>query len=72
MIRLERNGREVFSASADMQPSPLLTVGGRDYEIRIPLLTMGITDGRAAKISVGDAQWPKSAIFSAAAARFPR
>jgi hypothetical protein len=32
--------------------------------VRVPLRTMGITDARQTKITIGDAQWPKSAIFS--------
>ncbi len=47
MIRLEQNDHEVFSASADLNPSPLLDVAGRDYDIRIPLAAMGIADSRA-------------------------
>ena len=72
MIRLERNNREVFSASADLEPSPLLKVAGRDYEIRIPLAAMSITDSRATRMTIGDAQWPKSAVLSFAVARYPR
>jgi hypothetical protein len=72
MIRLERGGREVFSASADLDPSPLLAVSGRNYEIRIPLATMGIIDSRTSKIMLGDAQWPKSAIVSFSVERYPR
>jgi hypothetical protein len=71
-IRLERNDHEVFSASADLHPSPLLEVAGRDYEIRIPLRTMGILDSRATRITIGDAQWPKSAVVSFAAQKYPR
>lgn len=72
MIRLERNGHEVFSASADLHPSPLIEVSGRDYEIRIPLGAMGIVDSRTTKITIGDAQWPKSAVVSTAVERYPR
>lgn len=72
MIRLERNGHEVFSASADLHPSPLLKVAGRDYEMRIPLATMGITDSRATRMTIGDAQWPKSAVLSFGVQRYPR
>jgi hypothetical protein len=72
MIRLERNDHEVFSASSDSDPSPLLKVAGRNYEIRIPLVTMGIRDARATRITIGDAQWPKSAVVSFAAQRYPR
>jgi hypothetical protein len=71
-IRLERNGHEVFSASADLHPSPLVEVTGRDYDIRIPLGTMGIMDSRAIRMTIGDAQWPKSAVVSIAVQRYPR
>ena len=71
-IRLERKGHEVFSASADLHPSPLLEVAGRDYDIRIPLGTMGVTDSRATRMTIGDAQWPKSAVVSIAVQRYPR
>ena len=72
MIRLERNHHEVFSASAGLDPSPLLEVSGRNYDIRIPLLTMGIKDSRATKMTIGDAQWPKSAVLSTTVQRYPR
>lgn len=72
MIRLEQNDHEVFSASADLNPSPLLDVAGRDYDIRIPLAAMGITDSRATKMTVGDAQWPKSVWVSIAVQRYTR
>jgi hypothetical protein len=71
-IRLEHNDHEVFSASADLHPSPLVEVAGRDYDIRIPLATMGILDSRATRMTIGDAQWPKSAVVSTAAQRYPR
>jgi hypothetical protein len=72
MIRLERDGHEVFSASADLHPSPLVLVTERDYEIRIPLATMGIVDSRATRMTIGDAQWPKSAVLSVAVPRYSR
>lgn len=72
MIRMERNHHEVFSATADLHPSPLVEVAGRDYDIRIPLATMGIVDSRATRLTVGDAQWPKSAVLSIAVQRYPR
>jgi hypothetical protein len=71
MIRLERNDHEIFSASADSDPSPLLEVSGRNYDIRIPLLTMGIRDSRATRMTIGDAQWPKSVVLSFAVQRYP-
>src|SRR5581483_7756023 len=72
MIRLEQKDREIFSATAGLDPSPLLKVDGRDYEIRIPLAAMGISDSRASRITIGDAQWPKSVVVSFAAQRYPR
>jgi hypothetical protein len=72
MIRLEGNDHEVFSTSTDLDPSPLLQVAGRDYDIRIPLATMGIRDSRATGITIGDAYWPKSVVLSFAAQRYPR
>lgn len=71
-IRLERNHKEVFSASADLHPSPLLQVAGRDYEIRIPLVALGIADSSATRITIGDAQWPRSAVLSFTAQRYPQ
>ncbi len=72
MIRLEHNDHEVFSAAADLNPSTLLKVAGRDYDIRIPLAAMGIMDSRATRMTIGDAQWPKSAVVSIAVQRYPR
>jgi hypothetical protein len=72
MIRLERKHHEVFSSAADLDPSRLLEVAGRDYDIRIPLATMGIMDSSATRMTIGDAQWPKSAVVSIAVQRYPR
>jgi hypothetical protein len=72
MIRLERNDREVFSASADLDPNRLIDVTDRFFEMRIPLRAMGVADSRATKITVGDAQWPKSVIVSLQVPRYPR
>ena len=71
-IRLARKGREVFSASADLHPSPSIEVAGRNYDIRIPLGTMGIVDSRATRMTIGDAQWPRSAVLNIAVKRYPR
>lgn len=72
MMRLEKNHREVFSATAGTHPDRLIDVAGHNYEMRVPLLTLGITDPRTAKITVGDAQWPKSALVSIDVPRYPR
>ncbi len=69
MIRMERDGHEVFTTSADLHPSPLLEVAGRDYDIRIPLVTMGIRDSRATRMTIGDAQ---GAVVRFAVQRYPR
>lgn len=71
-VRLEQKDHEIFTAWAGLNPSPLVTVAGRDYDIRIPLAAMGIMDSRATRITVGDAQWPKSVFVSIAAPRYPR
>lgn len=73
MIRMERRpGGEVFSTTAGLDPSPLLSVAEHDYDIRIPLVTLGIRDSRATRMTIGDAQWPKSAVLSMVARRYPR
>ncbi len=71
-IRLERDHHEIFSASADLHPSTLVEVSGRDYDIRIPLELMGVRNSRATRITIGDAQWPNSAVLSFAARRYPQ
>ncbi len=63
-LRLERAKQPIFQASADLHPNPLVQVGERFFEVRVPLRTMGVSDARNTRITVGDAQWPKSAIFS--------
>jgi hypothetical protein len=72
MFRLEHNDHEVFSASAGLDPSPLVEVAGRDYDVRIPLATMSIMDSRATKMTIGAASWPQSAVLSFAVQRYPR
>ena len=43
-----------------------------DYDIRIPLKTMGIRDSRATRITIGDARRPKSVVVSIAVQGYPR
>jgi hypothetical protein len=38
--------------------------------VRVPLQTMGVADAARTKITVADAQWPKSALFSLEAQLF--
>jgi hypothetical protein len=42
----------------------LIWAEGRFFDVRIPLRTMGISDANRTKITIGDAQWPKTALFS--------
>jgi hypothetical protein len=63
-LMLERAGQMVFQAWAGLQPNPLVQAGDNILDVRVPLRTMGIADAGRTKITIGDAQWPKSAIFS--------
>jgi hypothetical protein len=54
----------VFQAWAGTDPNPLIHTGGNALDVRVPLRTIGVTDAARAKIMIGDAAWPKSAIFS--------
>jgi hypothetical protein len=63
-LMLERAGQMIFQTWAGLQPDPLVQAGDHFLDVRVPLRTMGLTDARQAKISIADAQWPKSAIFS--------
>jgi hypothetical protein len=67
---LERADKMVFQTWAGLQPDPLIQAGGNALEVRVPLRTMGVTDARRTKIMIGDAQWPKSAIFSVDAQQY--
>ncbi len=61
---LLRSDQTVFRVSAGMESNPLLKTGDHFFEVRIPLRTLNVTDARGAKITIGDAQWPKSALFT--------
>jgi len=63
-LMLERADQMIFQVFADLHPNPLVQAGDHFFDLRIPLRTMGISDARLAKITIGDAQWPKSALFS--------
>jgi hypothetical protein len=60
----DRGEQTIFEASTGLDPNPLVLVGARAFEVRVPLRTMGVTDAGGTKISIGDAQWPKTAVFS--------
>jgi hypothetical protein len=63
-LMLEGADQMIFQAWAGLQPSPLVQAGDHIFDVRVPLRTMGVVDARQTKITIGDAQWPKSAIFS--------
>ncbi len=62
-LMLERANKTIFQAWAGPDPDPLIQAGGNSLEVRVPLRTLGITDAAHTKIVIGDAEWPKSAIF---------
>lgn len=68
--RLERGGQPIFQASSALHPDPLVQVGLHFFEVRIPLRTMGISDASRMQFTIGDAQWPKSAVFSVQAQQY--
>ena len=69
-LMLERAGQMIFQAWAGQHPDPLVQAGGNFLDVRVPLRTMGVADASHTKIMIGDAQWPKSAIFSLAAQQY--
>jgi hypothetical protein len=48
----------------------LVQAGGNFLDVRVPLRTMGVADASHTKITIGDAQWPKSALFSLEAQQY--
>ena len=69
-LMLERADQMIFEAWADLHPNPLIQAGDNVFDVRVPLRTMGIADARNTKITIGDAQWPKSALFSLAVQQY--
>jgi hypothetical protein len=63
-LRLERANKPIFQASAGLHPDRLIHLEEHAFEVRVPLQTMGVADASHTMITIGDAQWPKSAIFS--------
>jgi len=63
-LMLERAGQMIFQAWAGLQPDPLVRAGDHFLDLRVPLRTMGVADARHTRITIGDAQWPKSAMFT--------
>jgi hypothetical protein len=69
-LMLERANQMIFQAWAGLHPDPLVQAGGNLLDVRAPLRTMGVADARHTKITIGDAQWPKSAIFTLEAQQY--
>ena len=63
-LMLERSNQMIFQTWAGLDPDPLIRAGGNTLELRVPLRSMGIENAKNTKIVIGDAQWPKSAIFT--------
>jgi hypothetical protein len=69
-LMLERGDQMIFQTWAGLDPDPLIKAGGNFLDVRVPLRTMGIADAKQTKIMIGDAQWPKSGIFSLEAQQY--
>ncbi len=69
-LMLERADQMIFQAWAGLDPDPLVQVRDNFFDVRVPLKTMGVADASHTKIMIGDAQWPKSAIFSLEAQQY--
>ena len=69
-LMLEHADQMIFQAWAGLDPDPLIQAGDHSLDVRVPLQTMGVADARHTKITIGDAQWPKSAIFSLEAQQY--
>jgi hypothetical protein len=63
-LMLAHADKMVFQAWAGTDPNPLIHAGGNSLDVRVPLRTIGVTDAARTKITIGDAAWPKSVIFS--------
>jgi hypothetical protein len=69
-LMLEHADQTIFSAWAGLDPNPLIQARDHFFDVRVPLRTMGVADARHTKITIGDAQWPKSAFFSLEAQQY--
>ncbi len=67
-LMLARADKMVFQSWAGLDPSPLIRTGDHFLDVRIPMRTMSAAV--PAKIVIGDAQWPKSVLFSVDAQRY--
>jgi hypothetical protein len=69
-LMLERGDQMIFQAWAGLHPDPLVQAGDHFFDVRVPLKTIGIMDARPTKITIGDAAWPKSTLFSVEAQQY--
>ena len=69
-LMLERGDKMIFETFAGPRPDPLVETTGNFLDVRIPLRTMGVTDTSRRTITIGDAQWPKSAVFTLSVPRY--
>jgi hypothetical protein len=69
-LMLERANQMIFQANAGTDPDPLIQAGDHFLDVRVPLQTLGVADAGRTKITIGDAQWPKTALFSLEAQLF--
>ena len=67
-LMLERANQMIFQTWAGLNPDPLVQAGDHFFTVRIPLRTMGVAN--ATQITIADAQWPKSALFSLAVPQY--
>jgi hypothetical protein len=63
-LMLERADEMIFQAWAGLHPDPLVQAGDHFLDVRVPLRTMSVAEASRTKITISDAQWPKSALFS--------
>jgi len=69
-LMLERADQMIFQAWAGLHPDPLIRAGDHFLDVLVPLQTMRIADAGHTTITIGDAQWPKSVIFSLKAQQY--
>lgn len=69
-LMLERANQMIFQANAGTDPDPLIQAGDHFLDVRVPLRAIGVADAGRTKITIGDAQWPKTALFSLEAQLF--
>lgn len=60
----ERTNQTIFEAWPGLHPDPVVQAGDHFLDIRVPLRTIGVSDARQTKITIGDSRCPKSAILS--------